>query len=107
MVSGFVTSPWDHDRIFSGEARLIRILSKSAIEAARSYGFVLIKAIYLLAGELKLRGWFLLHQLYVETDTLEFANKHVEGCGDSGLHGRLPLDDGFINLGAAVDVVGL
>jgi hypothetical protein len=33
---GFVTSPWDQDRIFSGEARLIRILSKSAIEAARS-----------------------------------------------------------------------
>jgi hypothetical protein len=45
MVSGLVTSPCDHDRIFSGEARLIRMLSKSAIEAARSYGFVLIKAI--------------------------------------------------------------
>jgi hypothetical protein len=36
MVSGFVTSPWDHERIFSGEAKLIRMLSKSAIDAARS-----------------------------------------------------------------------
>jgi hypothetical protein len=31
-----VTSPCDHERIFSGEARLIRILSKSAMDAARS-----------------------------------------------------------------------
>src|ERR1700685_3385511 len=31
MVSGLVTSPCDHDRIFSGLARLRRIESKSAI----------------------------------------------------------------------------
>src|SRR5215204_318890 len=38
IVSGFVTSPCDQLRIFSGEARLIRIESKSAIKFARSYG---------------------------------------------------------------------
>src|SRR3954454_25022354 len=38
MVSGFVTSPWDQLRIFSGEARLMRIASKSAIGFARSKG---------------------------------------------------------------------
>src|SRR5436305_13850955 len=38
MVSGFVTSPWDQLRIFSGEARLMRIASKSAIGFARSNG---------------------------------------------------------------------
>src|SRR3954452_20742973 len=38
MVSGFVTSPCDQLRIFSGEARLIRIESKSAIKLALSYG---------------------------------------------------------------------
>src|SRR5436305_2167019 len=38
MVSGFVTSPWLQLRIFSGEARLMRIESKSAIKFARSYG---------------------------------------------------------------------
>jgi hypothetical protein len=30
MVSGFVTSPKDHDMIFSGEASEMRIASKSA-----------------------------------------------------------------------------
>ncbi len=29
MVSGFVTSPWDQDRIFSGLARRILMESKS------------------------------------------------------------------------------
>src|SRR5436190_13351183 len=38
MVSGFVTSPCDQLRIFSGDARLMRIASKSAIGFARSKG---------------------------------------------------------------------
>src|SRR5437588_10902168 len=38
MVSGLVTSPCDQLRIFSGEARLIRMESKSAIKFALSYG---------------------------------------------------------------------
>src|SRR5512146_2715553 len=38
MVSGLVTSPCDQLRIFSGEARLIRMASKSAIELPRSNG---------------------------------------------------------------------
>src|SRR5580700_7527181 len=38
MVSGFVTSPCDQLRIFSGDARLMRIASKSAIGFAMSKG---------------------------------------------------------------------
>src|SRR5215472_6803433 len=38
MVSGLVTSPCDQLRIFSGEARLIRMESKSAIDVPRSNG---------------------------------------------------------------------
>src|SRR5450432_496725 len=38
MVSGLVTSPCDQLRIFSGDARLIRIASKSATGFARSKG---------------------------------------------------------------------
>src|ERR1700730_9289311 len=38
MVSGLVTSPCDQLRIFSGEARLMRIASKSAITFAISKG---------------------------------------------------------------------
>src|SRR5215472_10676729 len=38
MVSGFVTSPCDQLRIFSGEAREMRMASKSAITFAISNG---------------------------------------------------------------------
>src|SRR5581483_9607564 len=38
MVSGLVTSPWDQLRIFSGEARLMRMASNSAIGFPRSNG---------------------------------------------------------------------
>src|SRR5258708_26298801 len=38
MVSGLVTSPCDQLRIFSGEARLMRIASKSAIVFCISNG---------------------------------------------------------------------
>src|ERR1035438_3471064 len=38
MVSGLVTSPCDQLRIFSGEARLMRMASKSAIGFAISKG---------------------------------------------------------------------
>jgi hypothetical protein len=42
IVYGLVTSPWDHERIFSGDARLIRIASKSLVSAERSWKFGLI-----------------------------------------------------------------
>src|SRR5215831_11289826 len=38
MVSGFVTSPCDQLRIFSGDARLMRMESKSVIDVPRSNG---------------------------------------------------------------------
>src|SRR5258708_15376681 len=45
MVSGLVTSPWDHERIFSGLAKLMRMESKSAIRLARSYGLLRYKVV--------------------------------------------------------------
>src|SRR3569832_537402 len=44
MVSGFVTSPCDHDRIFSGEASMMRMASKSVIGLVSSNGFERNKA---------------------------------------------------------------
>jgi hypothetical protein len=35
IVSGLVTSPCDHDWIFSGDARLIRMASKSLVSEPR------------------------------------------------------------------------
>src|ERR1700739_2261240 len=45
MVSGLVTSPCDQLRIFSGDARLMRIASKSAIGFAMSKGLERYKVI--------------------------------------------------------------
>src|SRR5712691_3947867 len=45
MVSGLVTSPCDQLRIFSGEARLIRMASKSAIGLAMSKGLERYKVV--------------------------------------------------------------
>src|SRR5580698_6126110 len=52
MVSGLVTSPCDQLRIFSGDARLIRIASKSAITLAISNGLERNKVFlrFLLSG---------------------------------------------------------
>jgi hypothetical protein len=50
MVSGLVTSPWDHERIFSGLAKLMRMESKSAIRLARSYGLLRYKVVSSLPG---------------------------------------------------------
>jgi hypothetical protein len=44
MVSGFVTSPCDQLRIFSGEASMMRMASKSVIGLVSSNGFERNKA---------------------------------------------------------------
>src|SRR5215469_12101139 len=44
MVSGFVTSPCDQLRIFSGDASMMRIASKSVIGLVSSNGFERNKA---------------------------------------------------------------
>src|SRR5580692_7932706 len=53
MVSGLVTSPCDQLRIFSGEARLMRIASKSAIVFCISNGLERNKVFlrFLLSGQ--------------------------------------------------------
>src|SRR5271168_3324783 len=55
------------------------------------------------------RGLFLpgLDQLHVEAERLQFADQHVERLRHARLHGSFALDDGLVNLGAAVNVVGL
>src|SRR5688572_4235998 len=83
------------------------MLSKSAIEAARSYGFVLIKSIPPQREKQELSSGFPLHQLHVETETLQFPNEHVERLWNTGFHGRFTFYDCFVNLRTAVDIVGL
>src|SRR5271166_2416688 len=160
MVSGLVTSPWDQLRIFSGEARLMRMASKSAMGFPRSNGLDRYKTSSSPAGpaaagcrDLRpMRGrwrlpvfaipWALppagameaatpmfvatsrglvgrerscrehlalvgLDQLHIEAQRLQFANENVERFRHTRLDRRFAFDDGLVNLGAAINVIGL
>src|SRR5580765_2140229 len=109
MVSGFVTSPCDHDWIFSADAREIRMASKSLVRAPRSWNEGLI---YLHLLQYRLRSRFYdfllgLDQLDVQAQRLELADQHVERFGQAGGERGVALDDRFVDLGAAGDVVRL
>src|SRR6266571_9204928 len=46
-------------------------------------------------------------QLDVETERLQLADEHVKRFRHARLHGSFAFDDGLVNLGAAINVVGL
>src|SRR6202521_5971455 len=48
-----------------------------------------------------------LHQLNVQAERLQLAHEDVERFGHAGLDARFALDDGLVNLRAAIDVVRL
>src|SRR5664280_2973965 len=48
-----------------------------------------------------------LDQLHVEAQRLQLTNEHVEGFRHTRLNGRFAFDDGLVNLGTAIDVIGL
>src|SRR5271166_2369725 len=48
-----------------------------------------------------------LDQLHVEAQRLQFANKHVKRLRHARLDRRFAFDDGLVNLGAAINVIGL
>ena len=52
-------------------------------------------------------GLRLLHQLHVQAQRLQLADQHVERFRHARLGRRLALHDGLVDLGAAIDVVGL
>src|SRR5215207_3716096 len=96
--------------ILSGDARLIRIASKSLVSAERSWND---GRMYLHLLQHGLRSddfrWFLLglHQLDVQTERLELADEDVERFGQAGGERCVALDDRLVDLGAAHDVVRL
>src|SRR5580658_5480706 len=48
-----------------------------------------------------------LHQFHIQAERLQFAHKHVERFGNPWLDARFALDDGLVNLCAAIDIVRL
>src|SRR5258706_5493688 len=109
MVSGFVTSPYDHERIFSGDAREIRIALKSLMVFALSNKNEGLLTVPPSASDHRGAASVgtIAQQLDVEAEALQFAYQYVEGLRQSGLGRGLSLDESFVDFGAAVDVVGL
>src|SRR5690606_25705307 len=102
MVSGFLTSPWDHSRILSGEAIEIRI----ALKASGSFGFS--NRLYRSRKRITSSGELLvLDQLDVEAQSHQFLHEHVEALRQTRLERVLALHDGLVHAGAAADVVRL
>src|ERR1035438_6067036 len=48
-----------------------------------------------------------LDQLHIKAKRLQLANQNVERLGNTRLDGRFAFDDGLVNLGAAIHVIGL
>src|SRR5438270_8081668 len=133
MVSGFLTSPFDHVRIESAVARPMRSWSKSLtsstyspspLETICTPALVLFVRPSFRTGEvdaellggtedvlvelphldlLARRG----QDLHIEAEGLHLLDEHLEGLGDAGLGDVLALDDGLVDLHAAEHVVGL
>src|SRR5579883_1744588 len=119
MVSGFLTSPRDHNRIWSGEASAILTASKLLTscmlvllhqcflalevdaERARRLRDVLLD---LLELDLLL---VLAQDLDIEAEALQLLDEHLEGLGHARLLDVLALDDRLVRLDAPHDVVGL
>src|SRR5438094_5574303 len=133
MVSGFLTSPFDHMRIESAVARPMRSWSKSLtsstyspspLETICTPALVLLVGAALRTGEVdaellggtedvlvELPHLDLLagrgEDLHVQTEGLHLFDEDLEGLGDAGLGDVLALDDRLVDLHAAEHVVGL
>src|SRR5512135_3473798 len=107
MVSGFVTSPNDQDRIFSGLASEIFMALKSRGPGVRNGasgdGMAAVPNVSML-GPLPPSD---LQELDVEAERLQLADEHVERLGQARLVRDLALDDRLVDLRPALDVVGL
>src|SRR5215467_3565157 len=129
MVSGFLTSPCDQSLMSSAVARPIRRSSK---KLTSSTCFVpwgssesdlfdtarlapgQVDAEFLRCAEDILVGFAHLDRravtgehLHIQAERLHLLNQHLERLRDAGLGDVLALDDGFVDLDSAEDVVGL
>src|SRR5271169_5600960 len=104
MVSGFLTSPCDHERIISGDAIEMRI----ALNASGFLGFSKMpkRSSISILTPWPLSPLRLLEQLHVQAERLELLDHNVERLGQSGLERVLALDDRFVHPRSSRHVVG-
>src|ERR1700722_9299369 len=104
IVSGFLTSPCDHERIISGDAIEMRI-------ALNASGFLGFSKMPKRSSISDITPWplsplWLLEQLHVQAERLELLDHNVERLGQSGFERVLTLDDRFIHSRSSRHVVG-
>src|SRR4030095_9974727 len=114
MVSGFFTSPYDHERIFSGDARPVLIASNSSscvtcLKRSSSAFMRYSRMIRVVAATSCSIPDSASEALEVDVDRqrADFLHQHVERFRHPGFDLVLALDDVLVDLGPAVDVVGL
>src|SRR5580704_9110414 len=102
MVSGLRTSPYDHARIISGEARPILIESKC------STGACCLKSLSrsFIDSPLRREASVLL-EFDVDAERADFLDQHVEGLGHARLHLVIAIDNALVHRRASDRVVGL
>src|SRR5437868_4398036 len=90
MVSGFFTSPYDQERILSGEASRMRMASKDMPSGCFS-NTVVIPSNVLPPLD------FRLVQFHIESKALEFLDQDIKGLRQPGLEKIFSLDDRLIH----------
>src|SRR5690606_17455701 len=127
MVSGFLTSPNDQERIISGDARLIRIASNSSTcpwdlsKFSKSFkafspmscneGASVTVMCSAGAGFTHAPYWFMTNRLlvllkfHVDTERADFFNQYVKGFRHSGFHTVVAIDDVFVHLGTTGHII--
>src|SRR3990170_5431436 len=117
MVSGFLTSPYDQERIFSGEARPILIESNSSFCVTclnKSSSDFMCSSFRIedrgsrsedrgtglaQSSILDPQSCFLIpHQIHIDRQGTNFLDDHIEGFRHSGVDLVITLDDALINL---------
>src|SRR5712691_3118980 len=123
MVSGFVTSPCDHDMIVSGDANESFSASKFSSFSKSSSSLLLCRVfpeLFALEADSKVQrdlGDVLFTQnnlalvfaqdLDPEREPFQLLDQHAERFRDAGFERVVALDDRLVSLDAADDVVGL
>src|SRR6188508_2658151 len=99
MVSGFLTSPNDHERIISGEASWIRIESKSSTTVCCLNNFNRSFMCSPCACCRARRGSALVRfEFDVDAERADFLDEHVEGFGHARVHQVVAVHDVLVHL---------
>src|SRR5690554_2001278 len=116
MVSGFLTSPYDQDRIISGDASPIRMESNSSIcpwdlsRFSKSFKAYTPRSVSRAADRTARdvgSRWLFGFQVDIDGQRTDFLDQHVEGLGHAGLHVMVAVHDVLVHLGTAVHVIRL